>query len=175
MFDKQYRFTGTHAMKVKRLTSPFDGESKAKIFKRNIDVYVNAPLVGFLYGRRSDKDEEKNPETGMLETMNVMGDMVINTEDELMFNYRLIMLLDKKHEPDIQKRIDKAFRYMGEDKEEEYFDSYVRGGVDVLYEKLIEEANEPNDYIANLFYFIEEFNDRFNSKIKKEEIFLLCN
>lgn len=57
-----------------------------------------------------------------------------------MFNFRLIMLLDKQYEPDEDKRIDKAFRHMGENPaDEERFDSYVRGGVDVLYEKLIEE------------------------------------
>lgn len=37
---------------------------------------------------------------------------------------------------------------MGDDpKDEERFDSYVRGGVDVLYEKLIEGASNP-DYQA---------------------------
>lgn len=42
--------------------------------------------------------------------------------------------------PDEEKRIDKAFRHYGQDPaDEERFDSYVRGGIDVLYEKLVEE------------------------------------
>lgn len=47
MFDKQYRFKGRHALRVDQLTSAFDGESKAQLFGRNVDVYTNAPLVGF--------------------------------------------------------------------------------------------------------------------------------
>ena len=53
------------------------------------------------------------------------------------------------------KRIDKAFRHMGEDPaDEERFDSYVRGGVDVLYEKLIEGATDPEDYINKPCHFL---------------------
>ena len=43
MFDKQYRFKGRHALRVDQLTSAFDGESKAQLFGRNVDVYTNAP------------------------------------------------------------------------------------------------------------------------------------
>ena len=113
MFDKQYRFFGRHAVRVGLLTSCFDGE-KAKIFNRNVDVYVNAPIVGFLYGRKAERDDLKNPETGQIYSQSVMGDRVIYSQEELMFNFRLIMLLDEKYEPDLQKRIDKAFRHMGE-------------------------------------------------------------
>ena len=52
MFDKQYRFTGTHAEKVNALTSVFDEAAKAKLFERNLDVYINAPIVGFLHKRK---------------------------------------------------------------------------------------------------------------------------
>lgn len=59
MFDKQYRFKGRHALRVDQLTSAFDGESKAQLFGRNVDVYTNAPLVGFLYGRTAEQDDTK--------------------------------------------------------------------------------------------------------------------
>lgn len=85
------------------------------------------------------------------------------------------MLLDKQYEPDEDKRIDKAFRHMGENPaDEERFDSYVRGGVDILYEKLIEGATDPEDYINNLFEFVEEFQDRFNSEVSNDDILQLC-
>ena len=77
MFDKQYRFRGIHAVRVDALTSVFDDTSKAKLFERNVDVYTNAPLVGFLYGRRADVDDTKNPETNQVYNQNVMGDRVI--------------------------------------------------------------------------------------------------
>lgn len=174
MFDKQYRFRGRHAVRVDQLTGVFDQYSKAKLFDRNVDVYTNAPLIGFLYNRTAESDNEKNPETGQVYNQNVMGDRVIYSQEELQFNFRLIMLLDVQYEPDAKKRIDKAFRHMGEDPaDEERFDSYVRGGIDVLYEKLIEGASEPRDYISNLFEFIEEFQERFNDQVIVDDVLAL--
>lgn len=66
MFDKQYRFRGRHAVRVDALTSVFDSNSKAKLFDRNVDVYANAPLVGFLYGRTAEQDDTRNPETNQV-------------------------------------------------------------------------------------------------------------
>lgn len=176
MFDKQYRFRGRHAVRVDKLTGVFDSDSKAKLFDRNVDVYTNAPLVGFLYGRRAEIDNEKNPETNQVYNQNVMGDRVIYSQEELTFNFRLIMLLDKDYEPDEDKRIDKAFRHMGDDPaDEERFDSYVRGGVDVLYEKLIEGASSLDDFISRLYDFIEEFHERFHEETNVEEILKMCS
>jgi len=176
MFDKQYRFKGEHARRVDQLTSVFDEISKAKLFERNIDVYVNAPLVGFLYGRSAPLDSLKNPETGQVYDQNIFGDRVIQSSNELLFNFRLIMLLDSQYEKDKEKRIDKAFRHMGKDpSDEEHYDGYVRGGVDVLYEKLIIGSNEPEDYVVKLYDFIEEFDERFNRKIDIDQLFELIN
>lgn len=176
MFDKQYRFRGRHAVRVDKLTGVFDTNSKAKLFERNVDVYANAPLIGFLYGRTADIVDEKNPETNQVYNQNVMGDRVIYSQEELTFNFRIIMLLDKEYEPDEEKRIDKAFRHMGENPDDEArFDSYVRGGVDVLYEKLIEGASSPDDYVSRLYDFVEEFQERFNEDIASDEILKLCS
>ena len=83
MFDKQYRFKGRHALRVDQLTGVFDELSKAKLIDRNVDVYANAPLIGFLYGRTADLDDTKNSETGQVYNQNVMGDRVIYSGDEL--------------------------------------------------------------------------------------------
>ncbi len=176
MFDKQYRFRGRHALRVDALTSVFDSESKAKIFDRNVDVYANAPLVGFLYGRTAELDDTRNPESNQVYNQNVMGDRVIYSQEELLFNFRLIMLLDKAYEPDENSRINKAFRHMGEDPADEArFDSYVRGGVDVLYEKLIEGVSSPDEYVMRLYDFVEEFQEKFNDDISSEDILKLCS
>lgn len=175
MFDKQYRFKGRHALRVDQLTGVFDELSKAKLIDRNVDVYANAPLIGFLYGRMADLDDTKNLETGQVYNQNVMGDRVIYSSSELQYNFWLIMLLDSNYEPDEEKRIDKAFRRYGQDPvDEEHFDSYVRGGIDVLYEKLVEGENTPEAFANRLYEFVEEFNDRFNSEINRDDILQLC-
>lgn len=157
MFDKQYRFKGRHALRVDKLTEVFDELSKAKLIDRNVDVYANAPLIGFLYGRTADLDDTKNPETGQVYNENVMGDRVMYSTEELQYNFWLIMLLDANYEPDEEKRIDKAFRHYGKNPDDEdRFDSYVRGGVDVLYEKLVEGESTPEAFANRLWinYFL---------------------
>ena len=52
MFDKEYVFYGKHADIVKKLTSPLTSNIKKKLFENNIDVYVVAPLIGYLYNEK---------------------------------------------------------------------------------------------------------------------------
>lgn len=175
LFNKQYRFKGRHAKRVEILTSVFDPLNGTKLFKRNIDVYINAPIIGFLYGRQADLDEEINPEREQVYNENVMGDRVMSSSDELTFNFQLIMLLDERYEADKEKRINKAFRHVGEDPaDEEHFNRYVRGGIDVLYENLIEDTKNANDMILKLSEFLEKFQERFNSDISNEDILTQC-
>jgi hypothetical protein len=156
LFSGDYSFRGTHAEKVIELTAPFDDRGN-KLFSRNLDVYLLAPIVGFLYGRKSDLDVSgKNT--------NILYDAMSKETTTLWFNYRLIMLLDKDYEQDFNQRVEKAFRYYGTDKaknDEELYESYVRGGVDILHEKLIASATRPEDYLKNLYEFLEEFEERY--------------
>ena len=170
MFNKEYSFRGSHAAKVIKMTAPFD-QMNNKIFARNFDVYLLAPVVGFMYGRNALLDRENNEKT------DIFPDILIREKNDLMFNYRLIMLLDKEYEPDFDERINKAFRYYGSPKaklDEERYDSYVRGGIDVLYEKIMEGANNPDDYLKNLYDFMEEFDERYNSNVSTDSILNLC-
>ena len=89
MFDKQYRFRGSHAERVTKLTTKFESISGTKLFERNVDVLRDAPLIGFLYNRRADLDNTKNPTTNEVYNTNVMGDRVIYSSEEMLFNFRL--------------------------------------------------------------------------------------
>ena len=51
MFDNEYSFKGAHAVKVNKLTAKFP-QSGNSLFKRNIDVFVLAPIVGMLYNNQ---------------------------------------------------------------------------------------------------------------------------
>ena len=170
MFDKQYRFTGTHAKMVEDLTNVFDEQSNAKLFERNIDVYINAPLVGFLYQRKAKKNSDGN-----YANQNIFPEQMIGASEKLKYNLRLILLLDSYHEPDKDKRLDKAFRNLGQEDDLALFDEYVLGGVEIFHEKLIEGASSPNDYVNHLYDFLEDFQERFNAGITSESILYLCN
>ncbi len=169
MFNKEYNFKGTHAKKAFALTSNFDENAKISVFKRNFDLYLLAPIVGFLFNEKCKENDEGNL------NRDVYIGAIHDNKDELMLNYRIIMLLDKKHEPDLNKRIDKAFRLFGTDSakpDEELYNQYVLGGVDILHKKIMEQDSD--DYIKNLFEFLEEFNDMFNEKIDMNDIMTLC-
>ncbi|MCH3955344.1 MAG: hypothetical protein LKE44_09150 [Eubacterium sp.] len=177
MFDKQYRLKGRHAHRADQLTAVFDELGKAKLFDRVVDVYANAPLVGFLYGRKAGLDNTKDPVTGAVYDKSVMPEQLAGSSLELEFNFRLIILLDEHYEPDVNKRIDKAFKYLGQDQaDKDLFESYVRGGIDVLYEKLITDdgQRDPDSYMERLYEFIEDFEDKFNNGINGEDIMKLC-
>lgn len=167
MFDNEYAFKGKHADIVMNLTKEFDSK-KNKLFRTNYDVYLLAPIIGFLYQRKSDVDNSSNSST------KIWGDMLIKNSDDLMFNYRLIMLLDKNNEPDAEKRIEKAFRGNNSEDDEALYESYVRGGVEVIYEKLMAEVNTSDEYINKLYDFLEEFDERYNQTIDKEQVLERC-
>lgn len=60
MFDKEYSFKGSHAEKVNRLTAKFD--DKNQLFKRNLDVYIMAPIVGFLSEESGGQHWRRHPD-----------------------------------------------------------------------------------------------------------------
>ncbi|MCL6442965.1 MAG: hypothetical protein K6T83_05845 [Alicyclobacillus sp.] len=173
LFEREYSFRGSHAEKVIKLTAQFDKHSSARLFHRNIDVYIVAPLIGFLYGRKSEQDRSGS------ETTKIFPEQLYKEQATLKYNYQLIMLLDEKNEPSFDERLNKAFRYYGNESEktladEELYEQYVLGGVDVLYEKLIEGSTTPEDYITRLYDFLEEFNERFNDTVSNDRILDLC-
>jgi len=170
MFVKDHAIRGTHAEKLKLLArTPDESKSKSvKIFNRYIDVYVLAPIVGFLYTQRAELD--KSPATAQ-----ILASQMLNCQKELEFNYRLIMLLDKEYEPDLERRINKAFRDYGTDKslpDMDRYEEYVRGGIDVLHKKLVDPSKLPEDYITNLYEFMEDFESRYGQGA--DEVIDLC-
>ncbi len=166
IFNGDYQFKGSHADKVNRLTAAFNDTNS--LFNRNLDVYILAPIVGFLYNRTAPLDSSGKP-------ANVLYDAMSKELSTLWFNYRLIILLDENHEPNFDKRVDKAFRYYGKAAampDEERYEEFVRGGVELLYEKLIEPSHTEEDYLKNLYDFMEEFEGRYGQS--SEEIVDLC-
>ena len=175
MFDRDYNFKGKHAVIVTQLTSEIDSETKFKLFDRNIDVLILAPIIGFLYGKKATRDE-----TGITSdnVKKINFDQMDRESATLNFNFELIMLLHDKERVSIEDRLDRAFRFAkGTPEREEYnkiYEQYVLGGIEILEEKLLRDAVSVDDYINNIYNFISDYNDRYNKTISEEEILNLC-
>lgn len=169
MFTTDYQFRGLHAEKIKTLAQEkFDKENT--LFETMMDVYLLAPIVGFLYQRRADVDKTSSADA------RIFAEKINKHKLDLEFNYRLIMLLDKDYEPAFEKRVDKAFRDYGTDKADAdllRYHEYVRGGIEVLYEKLWEPAKLPEDYIKNLYGFMDDFEVKYG-QAASEDVLALC-
>ena len=175
MFERDYNFKGKHANIVTQFTTEIDSDTKFKLFERNIDVLIIAPIVGYLYGKMAKRDEE-GPATDNVKKINF--DQMNRESKTLNFNYELIMLLHNKDKLSIENRLDNAFRYSSgsEEKKEcdKIFEQYVLGGIEILEEKLLKDATTIDDYINNIYNFISEYNDRYNKEISEEDILEMC-
>lgn len=158
MFENDVTIVGKHATYIKYLVTD------AGIFKRYIDVYMNGALLGFLHGRKPSKDLESN------DRARVYADAFATERLRCDFIYRLIMLLEETPEYSIDDRVDRAFRddASGDEsgkneKNMELFNSYVLGGVEVLYEKFADNSTTKEDYINNIYEVVKSFKDEIDN------------
>lgn len=179
MFDKNLIFVGRHADYLRKLCpSKLAGEQALQrntIFSSNLEAIPAAAIVGFLYGRMEpeDKDNDNIPKN------NIFLEQLNRKSEQLELDYRIIMLLHDKEHISSEERINRAFKY---DRDEEkravgdgiYF-SYMRGGIDVLYEKLYEGSTTTEEDINRLYDFMTEFRNLFCQRVSMDEIFRLCN
>ena len=145
MFDNDYNITGSHATKLKFLAKKNSDENdlSAKIFERYIDVYLNAAVWGLLYNRTAKKNNIDS------DRASIRADVFSKERKTCIFLYRMVMLLadpERKRYLSKDQRIDRAFRNDSNGKESldenlELFHSYVRGGIDILYETFCENLS----------------------------------
>lgn len=173
MFDRPLKFTGKHADYLRKLApSRISGENylqRMTPFQANIDILVVAPLVGFSYGRRSSKDINKD-----ITDNNIFMEQVQKIQEQLTLNFRTIMLLENEKHLEAQARIDRAFRFEADAEKlkplEELFWDYTRGGIEILYERLVRDSDNTDDDMQNMFEFVEE-STKLIKKASIEELF----
>lgn len=174
IFRSQVRFYGKHGQYLEALTPGNDKpkdtdlpeiERNKYLFDTVVDIYILAPLVGYMYQRTAERD-------GSEQTKNIMEGALASHHDKLEFSYELLMILDKKSEPDLNERIRRAFRATDElvKRGMDVYNSYARGGIEVLYEKLIEGASGLDDLARNVMDFTEEWNDKFLAETEMDEL-----
>ena len=179
MFDKNLTFVGRHADYLRKLCpSKLAGEQglqRSTFFTSNLEAIPAAAIVGFLYNRRSpeDKSNDKIPKN------NIFLEQLNKKSEQLELDYRIIMLLHDKEHISSEERINRAFRYDRDEEKraigDEVYFSYMRGGIDVLYEKLLKGSTTTEEDVNRLFEFMMEFRNLFYQKVSMDEIFTMCN
>ena len=138
---------------------------KKRLFDTNYDVYAVAPLLGYLYNRKAEVDKSSDSNT------KVFRDKMMDESDNLKYNYRLLMVLLNKDKS--QEELTKiAFKLDNDDNTraeyDQLYNQYVLGGVEVLSEKILEDASDIDEYLMNAYNFMEEFNNRYYEEIPEE-------
>lgn len=179
MFENDYTITGKHATYLKFLAVKNSGNKDlddsspiaARIFERYIDVYMNAALWGLLYERTAERD------TASDDRARIYADAYATERDNCVFLYRMVMLLDKKTVLEPEVRVDRAFRYdVQEDKKEEFqknmelFHSYVRGGLEEMYEQFTDGCSTRDDYMNRIFEVITTFKKEIDGISYEDEL-----
>lgn len=170
MFENDYTINGIHATHLKYLVND------SKLFPRYIDVYMNAAVIGFLHGRKEQKDHSSQ------DRARIYADAFANERLNCDFIYRLIMLLDETTELSTKQKLDRAFRDDSQKRTEQaktvniqnmdMFNSYVLGGIEVLYEQLTNGATSRDDYINRIYDITAKFKEEiegidYESKLKE--------
>ncbi|MBQ3444572.1 MAG: hypothetical protein IJG33_15170 [Selenomonadaceae bacterium] len=169
LFEMDYTINGTHATRLKFLAKKNardvdepDNPQAAKIFERYIDVYMNAAVWGIYYRRKAKTEKSKD-------TAAIRADAFIRERETCIFLYRLVMLLDDSENLTQTERIDRAFRYdtLPDKADElkknlELFHDYVRGGIDLIYEKFTDGCMTREDYLERTFNIMTEFKSELD-------------
>ena len=177
LFHKNIVIYGKHSQYLKALVAKPDTELKLGLFERAVDVLVAASVIGKIYNRKAEPDSTKKVNGEEIKTT-MFVEQITTVLPDLLLNYRMIMLLEDKENLPVEERVNRAFRYdRNEEKRpecEKIYMRYVLGGIEVLYEKLIEPSKTVDDYVMNMYRFVDDFKRRYYKEELNEEIYNLC-
>ena len=164
MFEKDIIITGTHASYIKEM------KEVAGLFARNLDIYMLAPIMGFLNNRKGQKNNEGG------EKSTIQAQQLSNVKEDCELIYRLIILLDGD-DIDKDERLNRAFRYDSDVRKKKEFDNameiyneYVIGGIEYMYETFVAGCVEVDDYTTKIFEAASDFQDEINELDYSEEV-----
>lgn len=110
MFDKDMQIRGKHATYWKALTqlpgNAVETSKNFKIFENYIYVYMVAPIIGLLNGRKGEYD----PNDSSKDTAGMLAEIQIKNGSKLRYIYRLIILSDDSLGMTDEEKINMAFR-----------------------------------------------------------------
>lgn len=149
-------FVGKHRDYVDKLWT--HGKIQESYFKRLVDLYAIAAIVGLKAKRRSpeERDESDVKRTVQMKQLN-------ENCQTLLPIMRMILIMDDSRNMTFEEKLESAFVIPGDEAtykaNMELFNSYARGGIEYLYEQLVLRAPDiDEDYtdfrIANIVALI---------------------
>lgn len=156
MFEKEYSFYGKHAVMVNLLKNSVDTNRKFRFFERNIDIYLVAPIIGLQCNKWIELDKSTK------DTSKIFSDRLIKSSEEIKFNMQVVLLKHNEENSSLETRLEKAFKskdlFIKEHRE--IFEGYVRGGIEVLYEGLLDQDLNSDEYEINLYQFLSFYKSK---------------
>ena len=155
LYNSEYHINGHHREQVRDLTN--------LIFSKYIDVFMIAPIIGVLFQRTAiESIDDKGP-------ADIPIDVLYNNDKLITKVFRLVILNDKSLGWSTEKKVDCLFRNQRPEREAyDLFESYFRGGVEELHEKLLGGDHTPNS--MNVAYRLVSFVDELNNCLKVSDI-----
>ena len=155
MFTGDILIKGKYATYLKYLSQKTEKndhkEKVAGVLERHIDVYMTAAVVGLTYGLRNEED------SGNPETVKMHADAVINEQENLISIFRMVMLVDNSENLTADEKINRAFKEPDTPENMKLFNSYVRGGLEWLYEQFTSGATTRDEYLAKIYEIVDNF------------------
>lgn len=159
IFEKDIIFSGKHGYYMSLLC----GEGMEKVFARNIDLFMVAPLIGYTKGW-FEEPEKIEQEPDIKRTINTS--QLISESRALEAIYQLVTLCDQTSKHSVEEKVNLAFRIPhsvnAEDKEKqaeaiEVFMKYCRGGISYIYQEVKNEAFNFSDELENMRKLIKDY------------------
>lgn len=147
LFNQTYEIKGKHADLVRKLTS------EKALNCRNIDIMFMGISLGITKHLKAEPDTASK-----IEPAKIDSEQMVRFNDDIEFFYRLLMLTDTKYCESSKERCNKAFRYIGTEQgehDEFYFTKTLLGGIEYLYEQILDNTSSKNDIFNNICDFME--------------------
>jgi hypothetical protein len=183
MFDKDFRVYGLHANYLKDLCDlagnvpDKDAHNNFKIFPTYVDAYLLCPLIGYQYSRKAEMGTQSEGSVG------IFADALIRRQQQLKYIYQVLMLVDEDSEPDVDRRIYRAFNFSEKTQEDrdmiatnmKIYNNYFLGGIEVLHEQFADQCTDEDSYLMRMYNYVEQFEQEQNPEALKEGIDKLLN
>lgn len=166
MFDSDMSISGKYAFYWKALcktpSNATETSSNFKIFDQYIHAYMVAPIIGLIHHKKgiiTEADKEIKDNAGML------AEIQIKYKKRLKYIYQLIILTDDTLDISDNDRILWAFNPSPEDEKKgmKLYHDYFFGGLDYLYEKFVKNCTTDDDFLNQIYQFVKETEDEYQT------------